>query len=80
MANIFITDETAYIYFYPTGEKDHALIIIAYEEQMASLEIFPFINLIERKYYEVNPRDGVELEEEQLGRGLEIYEEWFTKK
>ncbi|EQC51031.1 Tfp pilus assembly protein FimT/FimU, partial [Bacteriovorax sp. DB6_IX] len=48
--NKLVTEGDAQLYFYPTGEKDSAIIIFATDDEMAYLIVEPFKQVIERNY------------------------------
>ncbi len=64
------------VYIYPTGEKDSAIIIVASDDELASLKISPFTMDIEREYFTVElQRDG-DITEAQIELAERIYQEW----
>jgi len=67
----------AYVYFYPTGEKDAAIIFFATNEEIAYLEVSPF--LAETKsYFEPIKTSGVaKLEDLIQTRMDEVFKEWI---
>ena len=70
--------DIAYIYFYPTGEKDSALILLYSSEEMAQIEISPFLGTIEDKgtLREKGIIQDEVLELESMAK--KIYEEWIN--
>lgn len=71
-----ISDSEAQLYFYPTGEKDSAIIIFATDDEMAYLEAEPFKQVIERTYV---PYDVEITEENFADKTLEMAEDFFKK-
>jgi len=67
------------IYFYPTGEKDGALIILGSSDEVATIEIAPFVTEIRSTYKLIDKEDQkVTLEEKQMKIAEEIFKEWKT--
>ncbi|PIK15300.1 type II secretion system protein [Halobacteriovorax sp. JY17] len=64
------------LYIYPTGEKDSAIIIVASDDELASLKISPFTMDIEREYYTVDLSNDVDITEAQIALAERIYQEW----
>jgi prepilin-type N-terminal cleavage/methylation domain-containing protein len=71
-----MSDGTAQIYFYPTGEKDSAIIVFATDDEMAYLEAEPFKQVIERTYV---PYDVEITEENFADKTLELAEDFFKQ-
>jgi len=71
-----ITSGDANIYFYPTGEKDGALVFLSTNEEMAYLQIEPFLT---DNFQEFKPLDtsSVAKPEDLLQTKMdEVYREW----
>ncbi len=68
------------IYSFPTGEKDDALIILANEEKVISLEINPFNSKIEKKVSLIEQVGNRELIDLQNEKAKEIFETWLKDK
>ncbi len=64
------------LYIYPTGEKDSAIIIVASDDELASLKISPFTMDIEREYYTVDLSNDADITEAQIALAERIYQEW----
>lgn len=75
-----INTGSAFIYFYPTGEKDNAFIIIGSDTEMATIEFFPFIDRIQRNYIKIDNTDIDELDDIQNQKAKEVYEKWLSNK
>jgi hypothetical protein len=71
-----LTGSNGYIFFYPSGEKDAAIIILGTEEEIATLTIEPFTMEFERNFYRINGESG-DLLEFYISRAKELYEEWL---
>ncbi len=75
-----VVEGDAYIYFYPTGYQDEALIILASFDELITLEVEAFRDRI---YEEFTPL-GDYLEEEfdnvTYAKTKEIYEKWFRDR
>lgn len=67
------------IYFYPTGEKDNALIYFTTEEEMAWLDIPPFENTTSVDYHTYIESELVNLENSQDNRMKEVYDQWLKE-
>ena len=75
-----VIDNDPQIYFYPTGEKDSAIIIFATDDEIAYLEISPFQRVIDRNYIQFD--DDVTQDnfvEKTTEMAQEIYKEWLSK-
>ena len=73
-----LTEGDAYIFFYPTGEKDSAIIITATDTEVAWLEIEPFSPVIKRSYQLLNEDiDQENYDEKVLEMAEEIYKKWL---
>jgi hypothetical protein len=66
------------IYFYPTGEKDQAIVFLAYEEKMVSLEFDAFRQEYNREYYDV-PEGTDTIEERRLKLAQDNFQKWQKK-
>lgn len=64
------------LFFYPSGEKDGAIIILGTEEEMATFEIAPFTMDFERNFYEIDGDTG-DILEFQINKAKSFYEEWL---
>ena len=66
------------IYFYPSGEKDAALIFLSTEEEMAYLEVQPFLSET-RSVFETLKTESVAKKEDILQTRMdEVYKEWIS--
>lgn len=50
-----IREQAASIYFYPTGERDGAMLFFATQDELATLEVLPFQDKTEDTYYPAPP-------------------------
>lgn len=65
------------IYFYPTGEKDDALIFLASNDEISYLEINSFSEETILKYEQLTPRE-LELRQDSLDNKLkDIHSQWI---
>jgi prepilin-type N-terminal cleavage/methylation domain-containing protein len=71
-----ITSGDANIYFYPTGEKDGALIFLATEQEMAYLEIEPFINEFNQEFIAIDNSSVAKIEDILQTKMDEVYQDW----
>lgn len=67
------------IYFYPTGEKDNALIFLSTEEEFASLDIPPFEDQMNVEYSTYSDSDLVNLDDSQDNRMKDAFEKWIKE-
>ena len=73
--NLQLFVETS-IFFYPSGEKDGAIIIIANEEEFATLSIEPFTLDFKRNFYRI---EGTNIDDQFFAnKAEEIYKEWLS--
>lgn len=68
------------VYAFPTGEKDDAIIIMANEERMISLEINPFNQKIEKKTFKIEALGNTDILDVQNQKAKEIFETWLKDK
>lgn len=76
LTNSLELSEGANLFFYPSGEKDAAIIIIATDEEIGTLEIEPFTMDFKREFYRIEGDTG-DILEFQLQRAKALYEEWL---
>jgi prepilin-type N-terminal cleavage/methylation domain-containing protein len=72
-----IDEGTAAIYFYPTGEKDAAVIFITTEEEIAALKIPAFRDDTKVDYKIFSEQELENLEDSQENSMDEMFEEWL---
>lgn len=65
------------VYFYPTGEKDNAVIYFSTDQEMAWLDIPPFENTTSSHYYTYLESELVNLENTQDNKMKEIFDQWI---
>jgi len=76
-----ISNTESHVYFYPSGEKDDAIIIIVSELEVLALEISPFSTTIKRNYYELKKVSDYEETIEAWQRMANtIYAQWRNGK
>jgi prepilin-type N-terminal cleavage/methylation domain-containing protein len=72
-------DRDASIYFYPTGEKDAALIFFGTDEEIAWLEIQPFL-MESNSTFETLSTESVAKKDDIIHTRMdEIYKEWLGR-
>lgn len=77
----FVTETDGAIYIYPSGEKDAAIIILATEDEIATMVFNPFTSDIKVRYFPLDQDiDYDDLIEKQDEIALEYYKEWMNKK
>jgi prepilin-type N-terminal cleavage/methylation domain-containing protein len=69
----------ATLYFYPTGEKDGGLIIFSTVEEIAYLEIAPFLSETNAVFEPLKTSGVAKLEDILQTRMDEVYKEWLTR-
>lgn len=79
-SNRLVSDSNVSIYFYPTGEKDSALIVLGTEDEIATLDIPSFEMETDRQYYSYTEGE-LSLGEDFIERkARNLYEEWKREK
>jgi prepilin-type N-terminal cleavage/methylation domain-containing protein len=74
-----IKEGDAHLYFYPTGEKDGGIIILSTDEEMAYIEIAPFLSETNIVFKPLNTSSVAKLEDILQTRMDEVYKEWLVK-
>lgn len=69
----------ATLYFYPTGEKDGGLIIFSTVEEIAYLEIAPFLSETNSVFEPLKTNSVAKLEDILQTRMEEVYKEWLNR-
>jgi len=67
---------TANIYFYPTGEKDGALVFLSTIEEVAHIEVSPFLSDIKSVFFTLNAQSVAKFKDLLQTRMDEVYREW----
>lgn len=67
------------LYIYPTGEKDSAIIVVATDDELASIKVSPFTMDLERKYYAIDLDSSDDIIDKQVEMAEEIYQEWLKE-
>jgi prepilin-type N-terminal cleavage/methylation domain-containing protein len=73
------TEGEATLYFYPTGEKDAGLIIFSTIEEIAYLEIAPFLSETNSVFEPLQTSSVAKLEDILQTRMEEVYKEWIAR-
>lgn len=73
------SDKEASIYFYPTGEKDKAIIFFSTSEELAYLEIQPFLSETNATFEALRTSGVAKTEDVLQTRMEEVYKEWQIK-
>ncbi len=74
--NLQVYSESS-IFFYPSGEKDGAIIILANAEEFATLSIEPFTLDFKRKFYKIEGAANID-DEFFSGKAEELYKDWLS--
>ena len=72
-------DGEATLYFYPTGEKDGGLIIFSTTDEIAYLEVAPFLSETNSVFEPLKTSGVAKLEDILQTRMDEVYKEWLTR-
>ncbi len=76
-----ITNAEGSIYFYPSGEKDNAIIILGTQDELLALIVDSFSLDIERIYRPLDGKDkNEELKKIQAEVAKELFDEWLKEK
>ncbi|MFG1499345.1 type II secretion system protein [Halobacteriovorax sp. XZX-3] len=69
-----------YVYFYPTGEKDSVIIILATEDEMVALSTEPYSQVINREYVALEDVNfsSDDFIEKLTTKAEELYNEWLS--
>lgn len=73
------TEGSLSIYFYPTGEKDEALIYFSTQEEMATLEVPAFESQTYIDFYPYSESELATLDNSQQDKMKELYEKWLKE-
>ncbi|MBY0518359.1 MAG: prepilin-type N-terminal cleavage/methylation domain-containing protein [Bacteriovoracaceae bacterium] len=76
-----IRDQSASIYFYPTGERDGALFFFGTQDELASLEVQPFQDKTKAEFYPAPTTEGNvgKTEDFRETKMEEIAKNWLEK-
>lgn len=74
-----MTSGEANLYFYPTGEKDAAIMFFSTEEEIAYIEIAPFLAETRTIFEPIKSQSVAKLEDILQTRMDEVYKEWISK-
>lgn len=72
------TEGEASIYFFPTGEKDAAIIFFSTTEEMAFLKVEPFLSDTRSIFEPIKTSSVAKLEDLLQTRMDEVYKEWMS--
>jgi prepilin-type N-terminal cleavage/methylation domain-containing protein len=75
--NQLIESGEAYIYFFPTGEKDAAALFFGTPYEVASLSVGAFRDKTFTEFYVFSDAELVNLEQSQENKVNELYEQWL---
>lgn len=74
-----VSEENVSIYFYPTGEKDAAIVFFATEDEIAYLEVQPFLSETRSVFEPLNSESVAKKEDILQTRMDEVYKEWISR-
>lgn len=72
-------DGEATLYFYPTGEKDGGLIIFSTTDEIAYLEVAPFLSETNSVFEPLKTSGVAKLEDILQTKMDEVYKEWLAR-
>lgn len=72
-----VTEGESAIYFYPTGEKDDALIIIGSDEEVIAIKLSAFLLKIDTQYVPLELLENENIPDKQIDLAKEIFEKWL---
>ncbi len=78
LPNIKMNGKVA-IYFYPTGERDNAIVFFTSEDQMIALDIPPFEDTTRKTYYTFTESDKVNFDDTVDVKMREMFETWLKE-
>jgi prepilin-type N-terminal cleavage/methylation domain-containing protein len=79
--NKFLKNGTPAIYFYPSGERDGALIILSTSQELASLDIQAYNEKINVNFKTLETKSGGTGLEDEIEKLSEIiYKDWLSKE
>lgn len=74
-----LTEGSPSLYFYPTGERDSAIIFLYTPVEIAALEISPFEDTMRESYYTFSPAELENFNSSLESKAREIFEQWLRK-
>jgi prepilin-type N-terminal cleavage/methylation domain-containing protein len=74
-----VKEGEATLYFYPTGEKDGGIIIFSTVEEIAYLEIAPFLSETTNVFEPLKTSGVAKLEDILQTKMEEVYKEWLAR-
>ena len=74
-----ITEGDAYIYFYPTGEKDNVILIFTGAQELATLKVFPFEERTEETFITFTENELANLEYTLENKTKDLFERWLKE-
>lgn len=74
-----ITANDASVYFYPTGEKDAALIFFATTSEIAWIEVQPFLSTTRTTFETIDTKRVAKIEDILQSKMDEVYKQWVGK-
>ena len=72
-----ITEGEASIFFYPTGEKDEAIVMLASDEEVITIELSPFTFDMKTNYHSLGEFDYSKIDDVIDSKVKEIFEQWL---
>jgi hypothetical protein len=74
-----ILEGSANIYFYPTGEKDNAILFFHNDEELATLKVSPFEEKTFDEYFPFSESELANLDYSLENKTKEIFEKWIKE-
>tara|TARA_Y100000768_G_C23990847_1_gene692701 strand:+ start:2962 stop:3666 length:705 start_codon:yes stop_codon:yes gene_type:complete len=76
--DIIITGNVS-IYFYPSGEKDSAILFLYTQDELVSLKVPPFEEKLYDDYYVFNQSEADFIEDTLETKSKEIFQQWLKE-
>jgi len=76
--NNLITSGDGSVYFYSTGEKDGAIIFLATDEEIAWIEVQPFLSDTATHFEPIDSTSVANIEDLLTARMQEVYRQWTS--
>ena len=72
-----LKEGTAYIYFYPTGDKDNSIILLNTNEEMASLIVYPFEDRTKKEFFPFQDFELEDIDNVIERKAKELFDLWL---
>ena len=72
-----MSEGNLFIYFYPTGEKDSAILFFNTYQEMVYLKIFPFEDKTSKEFIVFDENQLIDIEKTLERKAKELFEQWL---